>query len=251
MGGRASPEMRYRVLIALTAAGALAGACGWSAGNRAQPAPATLTKHMIDSQLRARGLRNARVLEAMARVPRHRFIPDEFRAEAYADTPVPIGFGQTISQPYVVGYMTDLLDPQPTDRVLEIGTGSGYQAAVLAELAGEVYSIEIVDTLAERAKATLADLGYRNIHVRAGDGYKGWPEAAPFQKIILTAAPPSIPPALVDQLADGGMLVAPVGPASDVQTLVVLRKTPDGVKTDYTIPVRFVPMVSDDSDQAR
>jgi protein-L-isoaspartate(D-aspartate) O-methyltransferase len=199
---------------------------------------------MVETQLRARGITHAATLEAMARVPRHRFVPANLQASAYDDTPLPIGEGQTISQPYVVAYMTEALQPAATDRVLEIGTGSGYQAAVLADLVAEVYTIEVVPALAANAKTVLDDLGYTNIHARLGDGYQGWPEAAPFDKIIVTAAPPAIPPALVDQLAVGGVMVVPVG--QFVQTMTILRKTADGVVSRETIPVRFVPMVKKD-----
>ena len=179
----------------------------------------------------------------MRKVPRHLFVPEEYRWRAYDDSPLPIGHEQTISQPYIVGYMTEALEIRPTDRVLEIGTGSGYQTAILAELAAEVSSIEIVPELAERARAALRDAGYRNVHVRHGDGYLGWPEAAPFQRIIVTAAPDKIPEALVDQLAVGGIMVVPVGGVLDDQVMTILRKTEQGVVTRETLPVRFVPMV--------
>jgi protein-L-isoaspartate(D-aspartate) O-methyltransferase len=198
---------------------------------------------MVEEQIQRRGVTNERVLDAMRRVPRHEFVPDPFRAAAYQDHPLPIGHDQTISQPYIVAYMTELVDPQPTDRVLEIGTGSGYQSAVIAELAAEVYSIEIVDALAARARDTLTRLGYRNVQVRSGDGYGGWPEAAPFNKVIVTAAPPGLPQALVDQLAVGGTLVVPVGTQGSGQMMTVVRKTAEGVTSTQTIPVRFVPMV--------
>jgi protein-L-isoaspartate(D-aspartate) O-methyltransferase len=198
---------------------------------------------MVEEQIQRRGVTNERVLDAMRRVPRHEFVPDPFRAGAYQDHPLPIGHDQTISQPYIVAYMTELVDPQPTDRVLEIGTGSGYQSAVIAELAAEVYSIEIVDALAARARDTLTRLGYRNVQVRSGDGYGGWPEAAPFNKVIVTAAPPGLPQALVDQLAVGGTLVVPVGTQGSGQMMTVVRKTAEGVTSTQTIPVRFVPMV--------
>jgi protein-L-isoaspartate(D-aspartate) O-methyltransferase len=195
---------------------------------------------MVEEQLRARDITSARVLDAMRKVPRHLFIPDGQRRDAYGDFPVPIGHGQTISQPYIVAFMTQALDVRPTDRVLEIGTGSGYQAAVLAELVKEVYSIEIVEPLATRARETLASLGYRNVHVRAGNGYLGWPEQAPFDRVIVTAAPEAIPPALVEQLSVSGLMAIPVG---DVwQELRILRKTAHGLETLATLPVRFVPM---------
>jgi protein-L-isoaspartate(D-aspartate) O-methyltransferase len=195
---------------------------------------------MVEAQLRARDITSTRVLEAMGRVPRHRFVPDDERRGAYGDFPLPIGFGQTISQPYIVAFMTQALDPEPGHRVLEIGTGSGYQAAVLAELVREVYTIEIVEPLAERSRQLLESLGYRNVHVRAGNGYAGWPEHAPFDRIIVTAAPDAVPPALVEQLAMEGLIVIPVG--VDEQVLRVMRKTPSGLVLLKTLSVRFVPM---------
>jgi protein-L-isoaspartate(D-aspartate) O-methyltransferase len=195
---------------------------------------------MVDEQLRARDIRSARVLEAMLRVPRHLFVPESHRLEAYSDSPLPIGHNQTISQPYIVAFMTQALDVKPDHRVLEIGTGSGYQAAVLAALAKEVYTIEIVAPLAERARATLAGLGYRNVQVRAGNGYLGWPEKAPFDRIMVTAAPDEIPAPLVEQLKIGGLMAIPVG--TDSQELRILRKTAAGLVTLKTLPVRFVPM---------
>jgi protein-L-isoaspartate(D-aspartate) O-methyltransferase len=198
---------------------------------------------MVDRQLRANGIADARVLAAMRKVPRHRFVPADQQAAAYADGPLPIGFGQTISQPYVVAFMTEVLALSPADVVLEIGTGSGYQAAVLGELAREVYTIEIVPELAERARATLAAGGYDHVHVRIGDGYRGWPERAPFAKIIVTAAPGEVPQALVDQLAVGGTMVLPVGPRDGAQELRILKKTDRGVVSERSLPVRFVPMV--------
>lgn len=196
---------------------------------------------MVEVQLRGRGITDQRVLDAMGRVPRHRFVPDPWRVRAYEDTALPIGFDQTISQPFVVAFMTQALDLRPDDRVLEIGTGSGYQAAVLAELASEVYSLEIVELLAQRARAVLGTLGYDTIQVRHGDGYGGWPDAAPFDKIIVTAAPPDVPAALVDQLVEGGTMVVPVGLGTQMMT--ILYKTPDGVVVREEFPVRFVPMV--------
>lgn len=212
-----------------------------------QAAPTTWqaeAERMVGTQLRARGIRDARVLTAMARVPRHRYVPEDARAEAYADQPLPIGFGQTISQPYIVAFMTEALHLAPTDRVLEIGTGSGYQAAILGELAGEVYTVEIVRELADRATQTLAAEGYRHVHVRHGDGYQGWPEHAPYDKVIVTAAPERVPEALVAQLAVGGTLILPVGPAHGAQELRILTKSASGVTTERSLPVQFVPMVT-------
>jgi protein-L-isoaspartate(D-aspartate) O-methyltransferase len=197
---------------------------------------------MVDQQIRARGVDDPRVLAALGRVPREQFIPEDQRGEAHEDRPVPIGFGQTISQPYIVGYMTEALTVGATDRVLEVGTGGGYQTAVLAELAAEVYSIELLDALAARARRTLDRLGYTNVHVRAGDGYAGWPEHAPYDRILVAAAPPAIPPALLDQLTDGGILVIPVGVAN--QELRVLRKHGSHAELLSTLAVRFVPMIS-------
>jgi len=195
---------------------------------------------MVRDQIETRGVRNHAVLQAMRKVPRHLFIPENYRAHAYADMPLPIGEAKTISQPYIVAYMTEALKLRPSDRVLEIGTGSGYQAAILAELAKEVYSIEILPELAQRAQELLNLLGYSNVYIKIGDGYLGWPEKAPFDAIILTAAPPAIPPPLFDQLAEGGRLIAPVG--TDFQQLILLKKTKEGFQRQNLLPVRFVPM---------
>jgi protein-L-isoaspartate(D-aspartate) O-methyltransferase len=195
---------------------------------------------MVDAQLRARGIRDARVLDAMRRVPRHLFVPEARRADAYIDGPLPIGYGQTISQPYIVAFMTEALAVAPDHRVLEIGTGSGYQAAVLSTLAQRVFTIEIVAPLAERARQTLATLSYRNVEVRSGNGYLGWPEQAPYDRVMVTAAPDEVPPALVQQLRIGGLMAIPVG--SGVQELRILRRTPGGMQVLRTLPVRFVPM---------
>ena len=183
------------------------------------------------------------VMAAMGKVPRHRFVPFLQQIFAYDNRPLPIGEGQTISQPYIVALMTDLLDPKAGDTVLEVGTGSGYQAAVLAELVAKVYTIEIVEPLGKQAKRLLGELGYRNIEVRIGDGYGGWPEAAPFDSIIVTAAPAEVPRPLIDQLKPGGRMVIPVGGSSGVQQLLLLEKRPDGTATTKrTLPVRFVPL---------
>ncbi len=183
------------------------------------------------------------VMAAMGKVPRHRFVPFLQQIFAYDNRALPIGEGQTISQPYIVALMTDLLDPKAGDTVLEVGTGSGYQAAVLAELVAKVYTIEIVEPLGKQAKRLLGELGYRNIEVRIGDGYGGWAEAAPFDSIIVTAAPAEVPRPLIDQLKPGGRMVIPVGGSSDVQQLLLLEKRPDGTATTKrTLPVRFVPL---------
>jgi protein-L-isoaspartate(D-aspartate) O-methyltransferase len=197
-------------------------------------------RRMVDEQLKARDIKDPRVLDAMSRVTRHEFVPDAQRENAYIDSPLPIGEGQTISQPYIVAFMTQALDLRPEHRVLEIGTGSGYQAAVLATLVKAVYTIEIVPPLAERARGTLQRLGYRNVQVRTGNGYLGWPEEAPFDRVMVTAAPDAIPQALVSQLKVGGLMAIPVGTA--VQELRILRRTEDGTETLQTLPVRFVPM---------
>ncbi|HEU4508298.1 MAG TPA: protein-L-isoaspartate(D-aspartate) O-methyltransferase [Pyrinomonadaceae bacterium] len=191
--------------------------------------------------LKSRGLKKKAVLDAMLKVPRHKFVPASHRNRAYEDRALPIAHEQTISQPYIVGYMTEAADIAPGDRVLEIGTGSGYQAAVLAELAKEVYSIEIVPALADSARNLLRELGYKNVEVRTGNGYLGWPERAPFDAIIVTAAPDEVPQALVDQLAVGGTMVVPVG--SQFQEMVIITKNESGVVQRRTIPVAFVPMV--------
>ena len=197
-------------------------------------------QRMVERQIRARGVTDPRVLAAMQIVPRHRFVPPSLQDRAYADSPQPIGYEQTISQPYIVAYMTEALDLPDDARVLEIGTGSGYQAAVLAEIAHEVYTIEIVSELATRSADLLGALGYENVITRDGDGYQGWPEAAPFDGIIVTAAPDHVPPALVEQLAVGARLVIPVG--DFYQDMLIVTKTATGATTEATIPVRFVPM---------
>jgi len=204
---------------------------------------------MVEEQLKRRDIRDQRVLSSMQNVPRHLFIPESARGGAYGDFPVPIGHGQTISQPYIVAFMTEALKVGPEHRVLEIGTGSGYQAAVLSVLAKEVFTIEIVEPLAKRARATLAELGYRNVYVRTGDGYAGWAEHAPFDRIIVTAAPPDIPPALVQQLRVGGLMAIPVGVGD--QELRIMRRTSTGMETIATLPVRFVPMVRKDPTGSR
>ena len=205
------------------------------------PEPVRGREQMVAFQLQARDIVDPVVLEVMGRVPRHLYVPEAMRAAAYEDRPLPIGEGQTISQPYIVAYMTQALDLEPGDRVLEIGTGSGYQAAVLAEIVQEVYTIEIVPVLARKAGALLSRLGYENVHVRTGNGYFGWPGEAPFDAIIVTAAPGHVPQALVDQLADGAVLVLPVG--EENQELVRIRSGTAGEQAgERLLPVRFVPM---------
>ena len=201
-------------------------------------------QQMVHQQLVPRGINDARILAAMMKVPREEFVPAESRAASYEDGPLPIGYGQTISQPYIVAFMTEQLRPKPTDRVLEVGTGSGYQAAILADLVSEVYSIEIVEPLAKNAEATLQRLGYKNVHLKTGDGYKGWPEAAPFDAIMVTCAPDKVPQSLVDQLKDDGRMVIPVGDKF-AQQLYLLEKKNGQLKQSATLPVRFVPMTSE------
>ena len=215
----------------------------------AQPARASDDRadereRMVRETIASRDVTDPRVLEAMRTVPRHEFMPEDVRDEAYEDRPVPIGHEQTISQPYIVAIMTQLAEVDRGDKVLEVGTGSGYQAAVLGALGVEVYSIEIVEPLARSAEATLRRLGYDNVHVRAGDGYRGWPEHAPFDAIVITAAPPRIPEPLKEQLRVGGRMVVPVG-EDGMQELVVLTRTDTGFDRTSVIPVRFVPMTGE------
>lgn len=197
---------------------------------------------MVDEQLIAGGIRDPRVIEAMRRVPRHRFVPDRYAMDAYADGALPIGYGQTISQPIVVASMTEALELRGHDKVLEIGTGSGYQAAILGELAGKVYTIEIVEPLARQAATVLTEFGYNNVVTRTGDGYNGWPEEAPFDAIIVTAAPEHVPPPLLDQLAVGGRMILPVGETFS-QNLTLYRRTATGYERSTLDPVRFVPLI--------
>jgi protein-L-isoaspartate(D-aspartate) O-methyltransferase len=235
-------------------AGSTAGAIATTATARAANHAATADARrrmvqQIEARMRETAAATGRdalspaVRRALLRVERHRFVPPELAAQAYGDHPLPIGHGQTISQPFVVALMTELLAPMPGDVMLEVGTGSGYQAAVLAECAARVRTIEIVAPLGERARALLAQLGYRNVEVRIGDGYKGWPEAAPFDGIVVTAAPDHVPQPLVDQLKPGGRMVVPVGPQIVGQDLLLITKAADGkTVTRRTLPVRFVPL---------
>jgi protein-L-isoaspartate(D-aspartate) O-methyltransferase len=199
---------------------------------------------MVDEQLRSHGIRDERVLKAMAKVPREEFLPENLRAQAYADSALPIGNEQTISQPFIVAFMTEQLRAQPSDRVLEVGTGSGYQTAVLAELVKDVYTIEIIEPLAKDASARLARLGYNNAHVKAGDGFGGWPDVAPFDAIIVTCAPTKIPPPLTQQLKDGGRMIIPVGLGMD-QQLHLLEKMNGQLAERAILPVRFVQMTGE------
>jgi len=220
----------------------LAGGAGSAAPQQSAAVWEAERRRMVESQLQTRDISSPRVIDAMLTVPRHLFVPEARRAEAYGDFPLPIGSGQTISQPYIVAFMTQALNLEPEHRVLEIGTGSGYQAAVLSTLSAEVYTIEIVPSLAEQARETLSALGYRNVQVRTGNGYLGWPEHAPYDRIMVTAAPDEVPSALLEQLAIGGLMAIPVGTGS--QELRILRRTPTGTELLDTLPVRFVPMTS-------
>ncbi len=203
----------------------------------------SMREKMVETQIKARGVKDERVLSAILKVERHLFVPIEYQNLAYSDQPLPIGEGQTISQPYIVALMTELLELKGDERVLEIGTGSGYQAAILGELAKEVYTIEIIDSLASSARKRLIELGYKNIQVRSGDGYQGWPEMAPFDAIIVTAAPDHIPKPLLEQLKEGGRMVIPVGGYS--QELKKIVKRSGRIETTDVIPVLFVPMTGE------
>jgi protein-L-isoaspartate(D-aspartate) O-methyltransferase len=241
--GRRAP-WPWRVLLAAALAGGIAGSMTAWGGVGDHPRERRARSAMVEEQIRRRGVREPAVLAAMERVPRHLFVPAAERAQAYEDHPLPIGFGQTISQPYVVALMTSLAGVGPRSRVLEIGTGSGYQAAVLSRLAGTVFSVEIVEPLGERARQTLSSLGYDNVHVRIGDGYRGWPEEAPFDAIVLTAAAPAVPQPLLDQLKVGGKMVLPLG-GYDQDLLVLTKRADGGVDRTSVIPVRFVPMTGE------
>lgn len=212
---------------------------------RQDPDYQDLRESMVRRQIIARGVDDRAVLAAMRKVPRHQFVPESLRPSAYDDRPLPIGEGQTISQPYIVALMTEVLDLSPDDKVLEIGTGSGYQAAVLAELVDQVYTIEILEGLGRRAQETLRRLGYNRVAVKIGDGYLGWEEHAPYDAVIVTCAPERIPQPLVDQLAEGGRMVIPVGPQGHTQTLTLVEKRAGEVHQTAIIPVLFVPMTGE------
>lgn len=200
-------------------------------------------KDMVDFQLVSRGISDKKIIEAMRKVPRHKFVPEYLRDMAYSDTPLPIGMGQTISQPYIVAYMTELLSPKKGQKILEVGTGSGYQAAVLSEIGCEVYTIEIVEPLAIYARSILSSLGYMDIHFKIGDGYLGWESHAPYDGIVVTAASPEVPEPLTKQLKAGGRLIIPVG--EDLQELLLVTKTREGLREEKISPVRFVPMTGE------
>ena|SRR6202035_1703523 len=241
-GGALATPVR-RAALGLFLLGSM-GAAGAMLGQAAEDPFADLRYRMVEEQIRSRDVTEPAVLAAMAQVPRHLFVPEDERAFAYQDHPLPIGEGQSISQPYIVALMTALLDLHRDSKVLEIGTGSGYQAAVLSRLAGQVYSVEIVPALADRARRTLTQLGYGNVHVMTGDGYHGWLAEAPFDAIVLTAAPAKVPAPLLAQLRPGGRMVVPVGGVW--QDLEVLTKRADGtVDTRKVLPVRFVPMTGE------
>ena len=232
---------QHAVLVTALLSGIVA--CHAAARNTQDGAARRERDRMVEQQIRAREITDERVLFAMRAVPRDKFVPSELRHLAYADTPLPIGYDQTISQPYIVAYMTEALELPPDAKVLDVGTGSGYQAAVLAKVARDVFSIEIVSDLVASATVRLKDLGYNNVRVRHGDGYRGWPEEAPFDGIVVAAAPDHIPQALVEQLAVGARLVIPVGDRS--QTMTIVTKTEDGSRLETTFPVRFVPMTGE------
>jgi len=232
--------LKFRIACCLAATVCLCTSC--DAATDSKNDYALLRKNMVAEQIQARGINNSKVLQAMKKVERHKFVPYHLRHLAYGDHPLPIGEGQTISQPYIVALMTEVVNPDKKMKVLEIGTGSGYQAAVLAEICGSVYTIEIVETLGLQARKRLSDL-YTNVEVRIGDGYQGWPDAAPFDAIIVTCAPEKVPQPLADQLQEGGRMVIPVGKATS-QELVVLTKKKGKLLEQAIIPVRFVPMVN-------
>lgn len=206
---------------------------------------AGLRNQMVETQIKARGVKDKKVLEAMKKVPRHLFVPSAYQSSAYHDRPLPIGQSQTISQPYIVGYMTEAIDPEENDVVLEIGTGSGYQAAVLAEIVKRVYTLEIIPELGIMAKERLKILGYNNIEAKVSDGYYGWQEFAPFDAIVVTAAAEQIPEPLIEQLKEGGRMIIPIGRAFDIQNLVLVTKKNGETKVKKLFPVRFVPFTRD------
>jgi protein-L-isoaspartate(D-aspartate) O-methyltransferase len=224
-------------------AGLIASACAEEA--KEPPDTSAARERMVTEQIERRGITDARLLAVLRAVPRHEFMPEDTRERAYDDRAVPIGYGQTISQPYIVAFMTESLGLKPQDRVLEVGTGLGYQAAVLAGLVKEVYTIEIVDALGKQSGETLERLAYKNVKTRIGDGYRGWPEAAPFDAIIVTCAPDDIPPRLVEQLAEGGRMIIPVGPQGEPQNLILLRKSGGKIEQQKSLPVTFVPMTGE------
>lgn len=236
------PVFRMKMLVPTLAVSLVAVACG---GKPVADLQARQRGAMVATQIEERGVTDARVLAAMRKVSRHHFVPLEMKDRAYADSPLPIGYGQTISQPFIVAFMTAALSLKGNEKVLEIGTGSGYQAAVFAELVKEVYSIEIVKPLGERAAKVLADAGYQNVRVRIGDGYRGWPEAAPFDAIMVTCAPDSIPQPLIDQLVEGGRMIIPVGREGAPQELILLGKKAGRIEREKVLPVRFVPMTGE------
>jgi protein-L-isoaspartate(D-aspartate) O-methyltransferase len=231
-------------------------ACAQPGGKDATPAPSGIREdeakdffaearmNMVDVQIIPRGIHDARVIAAMSNVPRHHFVPEEYRSQAYEDHPLPIGHGQTISQPYIVALMTEQLALQPGEKVLEIGTGSGYQAAVLAELSNQVYTVEIIEPLGQQAATALAELGY-NVHSKIDDGYYGWPEHAPFDAIMVTCAPDHVPQPLLKQLRDGGRLVIPIGPPGFLQTLWLIEKKGDKLQSTNLGGVTFVPLLGE------
>jgi protein-L-isoaspartate(D-aspartate) O-methyltransferase len=232
-----------RDLAWLACAAAVAACSGSPAGTPHERSWQAARQRMVERQLAARGVKDGRVLAALGKVPRHEFVPANRRAEAYDDRPLPIGQGQTISQPYLVAFMTEAIGPRPGQRVLEVGTGSGYQAAVLAELVGAVYTVELLPDLAAAAGKRLARLGYRNVHVKAGDGYLGWPDQGPFDAVVVTCGAKEVPRPLLEQLKPGGKMVIPVGEAGAVQTLRLLTKGPGGkMEVRDLLPVRFVPL---------
>jgi protein-L-isoaspartate(D-aspartate) O-methyltransferase len=239
------PVRHYRSCLILAAAllwlvSGLAGEASRAAGDYE-----AARRAMVSQQLVQRGIKDPRVLAAMSRVDRQRFVPPGLAALAYGDHPLPIGGGQTISQPYIVALMTEWAELKPGDQVLEVGTGSGYQAAVLSEIAANVFSVEIRPDLAREAAARLQSLGYARVRVKSGDGYQGWPEAAPFDAILVTAAAPRVPPDLAAQLKEGGRLVIPLGEPGGTQTLVRLRQVKGELKQEESLPVRFVPLVQE------